>query len=54
MVSFDVVSFFTKLPIEEDLEVIKQRLDKDKTLLDRTPLEKEDLCTPTELYLRLA
>ena len=52
MVSFDVVSLFTKVPIEETLEVINQGLDEDKTLLDRTPLEIEDICALTELCLR--
>ena len=52
MVTFDVVSLFTKVPTEDALEVIKQRLDEDETLLDRTPLEIENICTLTELCLR--
>ena len=47
MVSFDVVSLFTKVLIEEALEVIKQRLNEDKTLFDRTSLVIEDICVLT-------
>ena len=36
MVSFDVKSLFTKVPIVECLDIIKQRLEEDDTLADRT------------------
>ena len=52
-VSFDVVSLFTKVPIEEALEVVKERLNEDKTLFNRTPLVIEDICALTEPCLRL-
>ena len=52
MVGFDVVSLFTKVSIEEALGMIKQWLNEDETLLDRTPLEIEDMCALTELCLR--
>ena len=36
LVSFDVVSLFTRVPIDEALKVIKQRLKEDEMLMDRT------------------
>ena len=38
MVSFDVKSLFTQVPINEALEVIEEQLKKDETLEDRTTL----------------
>ena len=48
MLSFDVVSLFTRVPVDEGLEVIAQRLQHDHTLAERTTLEVEDICKFTE------
>ncbi|XP_071943229.1 uncharacterized protein [Antedon mediterranea] len=42
-VSFDVVSLFTKTPVEEALKVVENRLTTDPTLLDRTKLDVTDI-----------
>ena len=52
LLSFDVVSLFTKVPIDEALEVISQRLNDDDTLTERTMLEVEDICSLIELCLK--
>ena len=38
MISFDVVSLFTKVPVNEALEAISYRLAQDDTLKDRIEL----------------
>ena len=43
MISFDVSSLFTKVPVDEILEIVEQRL-----LLDHTP---EDQTTPSLMDL---
>ena len=52
MLSFDVVSLFTKVPVDEALEVIAQRLQHDQTLAERTTLEVEDICKLTEVCFK--
>ena len=46
--SHDVVSLFTKTPIQETLTIIRQRLDQDQDLKKRTNLEVEDIMDLTE------
>ena len=41
--SHDVVALFTNTPIEDALEITRERLKKDKTLKDRTKLEVDDI-----------
>ncbi len=41
--SHDVISLFTKTPIKEALDIIRQRLENDTTLKDRTKLEVDDI-----------
>jgi hypothetical protein len=41
--SHDVVSLFTNTPINKTLEIIKTRLQKDKTLKNRTKLNTDDI-----------
>ncbi|XP_072048921.1 uncharacterized protein [Amphiura filiformis] len=41
--SHDVVCLFTNTPIEKCLDIIKERLENDKTLKDRTKLNTEDI-----------
>ena len=43
LVSFDVVSLFTNIPVEKALEVIKTKLESDKTLKRRTNLTVTDI-----------
>ncbi len=41
--SHDVVSLFTNTPIEKSLEIIKDRLERDISLQDRTKLNTDDI-----------
>ena len=41
--SHDVVSLFTNVPIDETLAIIKDRLEADNTLRQRTKLNVNDL-----------
>ena len=52
LVSFDVVSLFTRVPIDEALKVIEQRLKKNETLMDRTFIPVEDIYELTALCLK--
>ena len=52
LVSFDVVSLFTQVPIDEALKVIEQRLKEDEMLMDRTSIPLEDICELTKLCLK--
>ena len=40
MVSFDMSSLFTKVPVDEALTVIEKRLNADKTLPEQNPLNQ--------------
>ena len=50
-VSYDVVSLFTKTPIEEAISTIKCRLENDKTLKKRTNLNPCDIITLLKFVL---
>ena len=52
MVSFDVVSLFTKVPLKEALGCISDLLDTDETLEERTNIPPDAICQLTELCLR--
>ena len=52
MVSFDVVSLFTIVPVEEALQVISNLLHQDETLMDRTAISAPDLCHLIEQCLK--
>ena len=57
MVSFDIKSLFTNVPIQEALEVIQEKLMNDESLEERTALTAEqishllDLCLRTTYFL---
>ena len=51
LVSFDVVSLFTQVSIDEILAVVAQRLEEDYTLLERTPYPSEDIHALDEICL---
>ena len=52
LVSFDITSLFTQEPINEALEVVKERLTRDPTLMDRTTISVPQLADLIELCLR--
>ena len=52
MISFDVVSLFTNVPMDEALLVITERLQQDTTLEERTSIPIPDLCHLVELCLK--
>ena len=52
MISFDVVSLFTKVPIDGALQVISTLLAQDDSLEERTSITVPDICQLTELCLR--
>ena len=51
MVSFDVVSLFTKVPLWEAMLYISDLLHDDETLEDRTTLPPDVICSLTEICL---
>ena len=51
MISFDVVSLFTKVPIDGALQVISTLLAQDDSLEERTSITVSDICQLTELCL---
>lgn len=52
MISFDVTSLFTKVPLDEAMEAITEKLTSDETLDKRTPLSMRELCQLMNLCLR--
>ena len=51
MLSFDVVSLFTKVPIADVLETVSDLLSQNESLGKRTAIPAEDICALTELCL---
>ena len=52
LISFDVKSLFTKVPIDLSLQTIRRRLAQDPNLEQRTPLDVSTIADLTELCLR--
>ena len=52
MVSFDVQSLFTNVPVDQALDVIHDKLSKDETLGDRTPLTPQQITNLLHTCLR--
>ena len=51
LVSFDVVSLFTAIPVDNACEYIKTKLEKDATLSSRTNLDIDDIITLLQFTL---
>ena len=51
LVSFDVVSLFTRVPTTRAIQVTRERLLGDSSLSDRTSLTVEDICSLLKLCL---
>ena len=52
MVSFDVVSLFTRIDVDEALEILSSLLLSDDNLEDRTTIPAADICHLTALCLK--
>ena len=52
MVSFDVTSLFTNVPVEEAVHVIREKLQENRTLQDRTTLPANRVADLLEMCLR--
>ena len=52
LVSFDIKSLFTQVPVEEALKVVEERLIGDRNLGDRTSIPVSQLVELTRLCLR--
>ena len=49
MFSFDIVSLFTKVPVDEAIDIISSRLAQDNTLDERTTMPPGTICQLTKL-----
>jgi hypothetical protein len=52
LISFDDDSIFTNVPIEEALQVIRNKLHNDNTLAEQSVLQVEAIMEPLEVCLR--
>ena len=52
MVSFDVEALYTNVPIDDALAIIKELLENDETLPDRTPLSPKNILDLLEFLPR--
>ena len=52
MVIYDVSSLFTNVPIQEAIDAIRDMLQKDETLDERTVLSPDRIVEVLETYLR--
>jgi hypothetical protein len=51
LVSFDVVGVFTNVPVEEVLQVIRNRLGTDPSFPEQSPLQLEDVMELLDICL---
>ena len=52
LVSYDVISLYTKVPLAQSLDIIMQKLEADDTLINRTNLSIEDILKACRLCLQ--
>ena len=52
LVSFDVSSLFTNVPVDEAVQVIRDRLQQDEMLADRTTLSPDKVADLLEMCLK--
>ena len=52
LISFDVVSLFTKIPVDLAVKVAEERLREDASLRQRTSLPVEDIIHPLSFCLK--
>ncbi len=52
MLSFNVVSLFTKVPIDQAINILRSRLQEDNKLDERTIFSPNDLCDLVELCVK--
>ena len=50
--SNDVSALLTSVPVDKVLEVIREKLEEDQTLRDRTPLASDDIICLLSLCLK--
>ena len=53
MVSFDVVSLFTFIPVHRDIEIARDNLENDESLDDRTSFTVDEICKLLEYRLNV-
>lgn len=52
MVSYDVTSLFTCIPTIEAVQTVRQRLQQDNTLQNRTNLNPDQICQLLDMCLK--
>ena len=52
MVNFDVVSLFTRVPVDKAIDMINLKLELDEELGVRTTLSREQICYLTKTRLQ--
>ena len=52
LVSFDIVSLFTNVPIDESLTIVRNKLESDETLSERSPLSVKAIMELLEICLK--
>jgi hypothetical protein len=52
LVSFDVVSLFTNVPVDETIQLIRNKLQNDRTLMERSSLEVGAIMELLEVCLK--